>query len=675
MFQYSLRYTIDPKTNTSQKDEKLFDFCDTAMIDNVTFFINAEEINAGHLTTKETQAWLDAIKKIAEKLAEQDISISLNPFSTIMHSDRGQIINPEIGFEPLVDVNGKKAQSMGCPADPKWRKYLSSCYAQFATLKPRELWLEDDFRHFNHSPLKLACFCNRHMKLYREKLGEKISRADFVREILKPGKPTLARQVYLDVARQEMIDVAEMLEKSVHEVSPETNLSLMTSMPDWHAVESRDWQNLFDKLSGVNHPFVARPHLPAYNEISPLKYGRVFESYTRTTAAYLGEKAILYPELENYMYSPFAKSTRFTQFQIETSALVGAQGSLMNIFDMSGNGIVDDYNYAKMLAESKPFLNELTSKPLTMNLTRGIKILVDQDSVYSLETTDGKDIEELLPHETSWAQLLSMFGFSTTITPYQAGDILENELLAISGQFLRNLTNDEIKRLVEQNTILLDGESVQVLLDRGLGELLHIKKAKWHPVRSGYQTYEAADNRTFAGVKDPRISLLQHVGDYLQLEYESDAEVDVWTYAYNEHDQKLGNVMSLIDNHILVMPLNYDKKYGWEAEYISFKQEILQAMLDEISSVDYLKKMPNTKLVVTKQADLRLWVANFTLDDYDFISWHPAESVVAEQATVVYRSDGNCIKKQVKLHKTDEGVTIPISLPQMSIAQIKIDEM
>lgn len=674
MFQYSLRYTLDPQTNTPKKNDKLLDFCQNAMIDNVTFFMNAEEINAGHLTKEETQVWLDAIQKVAAQLQVEGITISLNPFSTIMHSDRGQVINPKIGFDPLVDIDGKEAQSMGCPGDLKWRAYLSKCYAQYATLKPKELWLEDDFRHFNHSPLKLACFCKRHMQLYQEKLGKKISRNAFVKAILKPGKPSLERKVYLDVARQEMIETVAQIEAAVHQVSPETNLALMTSLPDWHAVEGRDWQKLFETLSGNDHPLVARPHLPAYNEIAPLKYSRVFEDYTRTTAAYLGDKAILYPELENYMYSPFTKSNRFTQFQIETSILVGAKGILMNIFDMSGNGVIDDYHYAQMLADSKTFLNQLTSKSLVMSQTRGIKILVDQDSAYTLQTKAGLEIAELLPRETSWAALLSSFGFSTTITPFKSGDSFKDEIIAISGQFLRNLNNEEIAELLQDNKVLLDGESVQVLLDRKLADLLHIQKAQWHKARSGYQTYEAIDNRTIADVENPRISMLQHIGNFLQLDYDPKANVEIWSQAYNEHHQVLGNVMSLIDDHILILPLDYDNKYGWEAEYIGFKQVVLQQMLDSMAGIDYLVKMPNTKLVVTQsEAELLLWVANFTLDNYDAITWHPAEPIEATEATVIYRSGNNCIKKQVKLHINDDEVMIPVELPQLSLVQVQIE--
>ena len=77
-----------------------------------------------------------------------------------------------------------------------------------------------------------------------------------------------------------------------------------------------------------------------------------------------------------------------------------------------------------------------------------------------------KTPEEFLPHEKNWASLLSSFGFATTIIPVQADLTIENQIIAIAGQLLRNLTNEQITNLITKNRVLLDGESIQVLLDR-----------------------------------------------------------------------------------------------------------------------------------------------------------------------------------------------------------------
>ena len=668
-FIYTLRYMLDPRANTPTKDEKLIEFVKKGKIDDVAFFINGEELNHSHLTKTETQLWLDAIKPLQKKLSEIGVTTSLNPWTTIMHSDRGYQVNPEIGFNTFVDLDGNKAQDMACPADPTWRKYLANTYAQYASIHPRRLWLEDDFRHYNHSPLKLMCFCNYHMQLYNEKLGKKETRAEFVKKMLQPGKPTKERQVYLDQARQEMIETEHIIEQAVHKVSPETDLAQMTSYPDWHALEGRDWDNLFKAQAGKGHPKVARPHLPAYNEVAPLQYGRYFEEYTRITAAFLGEDAELYPELESYMYSPLVKSTAFTAFQIITSALIGSQGILLNLFDMMGNGINDSWHYAEMLAQIKPFVNQLLENRLPIDHLRGIKVLVDQDSSYYLQTKTGKNVEELLPHEKNWVSLLGAFGFATTILPISKKTSLKNEVVAISGQLLRNLTNAQVTELVKNNFVLLDGESIQVLLDRKLGNLLHIEKAEWHPVRSNYQVFEQADGQTVDGVKSPRITMLQQTGNYLKIDYQPQSSVKVWSFAYNAVDEKLGNVMAVIDQHIVVLPMDQDLRYGWESQFTTYKQGLLQQMLDSIKPVDYLVDMPNVKLLVENNGQ-KAWLANFTLDGYQQLKWHLGEPLKSNEATIIRKVNNTVRKTQVQIRVENDIAFIDEALAPLETIQI-----
>ena len=655
-FIYTLRYMLDPRANTPAKNEKLIEFVKKGKINDVAFFINGEELNHSHLTNAETQVWLDAIKPIQKELSKIGVTTSLNPWTTIMHSDRGYRVNPEIGFNTFVDINGNKAKDMACPADPTWRKYLANTYAQYASIHPRRLWLEDDFRHYNHSPLKLMCFCDYHMQLYNEKLGKKETRAEFVKKMLQPGEPTKERQVYLDQARQEMIETEHIIEQAVHKVSPETDLAQMTSYPDWHALEGRDWDNLFKAQAGEGHPKVARPHLPAYNEVAPLQYGRYFEEYTRITAAFLGENAELYPELESYMYSPLVKSNAFTAFQIITSALIGSQGILLNLFDMMGNGINDSWHYAEMLAQIKPFVNQLLENRLPIDHLRGIKVLVDQDSSYFLQTKTGKNVEELLPHEKNWASLLGAFGFATTILPISKKTSLKNEVVAISGQLLRNLSNSKVTELVKNNFVLLDGECVQVLLDRNLGNLLHIEKAEWHPVRSNYQVFEQADGQIVDGVESPRITMLQQTGNYLKIDYQPQSSVKVWSFAYNAIDEKLGNVMAVIDQHIVVLPIDQDSRYGWESQFTTYKQGLLQQILDSVKPVDYLVGMPNVKLLVENDGQ-KAWLANFTLDSYQQIKWHLAAPLTSNEATII-RKDNNSVRKSKAQISVENGIAI-----------------
>lgn len=628
-FKYSLRFTLDPENWDDIKESKLLDFCQKGRIDDVAFFINPEELNQSHLTTEQTQVWLDTIQTVGLKLKQLGITTSLNPWTTLMHSDRGRKINPKLGFDTMVDYRGKKAESIACPGDPKWQSYITDCYRQFASIQPSFLWLEDDFRHYNHTPLKLGCFCDRHMQIYNQKLHENLSRTDFIEKVLQPGKPTKARLVYLETAQQEMITVARKIADAVTAVSPHTKMGLMSSFPNWHALEGRDWNSLFDALSG-NHPRVNRPHLPAYNEVSPLKYSRDFEAFTRTTAAFVsnGPQTEFYPELENYMYSPFAKSNLFTQFQLESTALIGASGIFLNLFDMMGNGIDETYHYARLLADSKTWLNHISSSDTKLNRENlsGVMVLVDQDSAQTMHTNLGKDPEELLPTETNWLSLLGSLGIASFPKKDDHKTQYHQQTIAVSGQFLRNLNNAQIRQLITDNTVFLDGESVQVLLDRNLNkELLGVSNGDWHKARTGYQSFEQADGQTIDGIENPRMTMLQHMGDYLQLTYAKGANVETISNAYNEYHKCLGPMMTVINEHIFVLPINTDSKYGWESQYYSIKEGLFKQYLKKHTPVSFAVEMPGVKLVTEQKIGFKAYFSNFTIDEQPKIKFHLAE--------------------------------------------------
>ncbi len=649
-FKYSLRFTLDPQSWDAQKEIKLLDFCKKGRIDDVAFFINPEELNQSHLDEKQIQVWLDTIAPVSKKLKQLGITTSLNPWTTIMHSDRGRKINPKLRFGTMMDYRGKQAESIACPADPAWQTYIANCYQQYASLQPTILWIEDDFRRYNHTPLKLGCFCERHMYIYNQKLHTQQSRDEFVKHLLQPGEPTPERLVYLEVSRQEMIDVAKKIRQAVASVSPRTKLGLMSSFPDWHAVEGRDWSGLFDALSG-QHPRVSRPHLPAYNEVSPLKYSRDFEAITRTTAALVtnGTQTEFYPELENYMYSPFVKSNRFTQFQLESTALIGASGIFLNLFDMMGNGIDESYHYAQMLADSKAWLNHISEPATKLHLEQltGVMVLTDQNAAQTIQTHNGVDPAELLPKEANWLSLFGSLGIASFPKPVSHKMSYHGQTIAISGQLLRNLNKTQIEQLLTENTVFLDGPSVQILVERHLAKsLLGVTNSTWHKVRTGYQSFEQLDGQTINGIQNPRVTMLQHTGDYLQLTYAPKASVKVVSSAYNEYHEQLGPMMTIVGGHVFILPMNTDPKYGWESQYYAIKEKLFKQYLHTHTNVSFAVDMPGVKLVTEQKSKFKIYLSNFTIDTQSQIKLHLSEQYQFSQ-WILHAKNGSGIEDRL----------------------------
>lgn len=673
-FRYDLRYSFDPVTFNSQQKTDLMNFLRQSTTDGVTFFINQEELNQGHVTASQADAWLNVIKELTPELHQLGVKVSLNPWTTLLHSDRGAQINPQLGFRNMVDYTGEAAVAIACPGDERWQAYLAQIYAHYATILPDYLWLEDDFRHFSHSPhITWGCFCEHHLRLYAQKLGYALDREEFVKRILQAGPPTPERKAYLTVAREEMITTAAQVAQQVHAISPKTKLGLMCSFPEMHAVEGRDWSRLIAALAGKAGAAI-RPHLPAYEEVAGVIYSRTFNQYSRPTAALVPQKTQIFPELENYMYSPYAKSRRFTQFQLESSAILASNGILLNLYDMIGSGIVPDFDYAAMLKESRPLMEFLTKNRLIER--KGIKVLFNPNEVFYRQSSQPGKFPGLYPQANKMLALLATMGLPVYPEVLQNQQYID-EIIVLSGQVLRGLAPREMQNLLENNVVILDGEAIQVIIDAGLKDLLNITQSQWHQARTNYQSYEQY-RMPLAQVSQPRVSMLQHIGAYLQIQYQPNSSTQVISDAYNSRSEKLGPVMTVVNQKTILLPLAVDPKYGWGSQYTNFKAAAFKMLLSQISDVPTVVQMPAVNLNWGRSAateNERFLLVNFSLDNYPLIRLHLPQFNSQELTFKVTRRQGEqLVSNKVVAAKKANYYELAVPLPGLSIIDLTIED-
>ncbi|MFC4709302.1 hypothetical protein ACWOEJ_03915 [Enterococcus eurekensis] len=651
---YSLRLGIDPHYWDQTKMDELKQLTHEAKLDDINLIINSEELNVGHVTKKQVEPWLAITRRFMEDLKDEPVTISMNPWTNLLYSDRGRHLTEDFKFRTMVDYQGVKATAVACPADPKFVEYIAEIYGMYASVQPSHIWLDDDFRHFNHKPLTFGCFCEGHMAIFNQKLGDNLSREAFVARVFQEGAPTKERRVFLEQVALEMNQIAKAIAQAVHEISPETRVGLMSSQPEYHALEGRDWHALFEKLS-IEHPATSRPHLPSYNEIPGLKYIREFNRNVRPVADMLRADARMLPELENYMYSMYAKSNKFTQLQLETTLLVGAKGILFNFYDMMGNGVVQSYNHQKILAESKQLLDYSAQKPIKRHELKGVKVLYSPRTVYTRHGGEQESLEEMFPREFEWSALLSTFGINSTLWDIEQKEQLNSEVVAISDQLLRNLSDEAIIALFEHNQVLLDGTSVAILFERQLAYLIKAKNYEWLVPQTGQHTHEEWNgSEAIEGVFKARMTVMQQIGHLASVEYES--EVECLTSLYNENREAFGTGMAQVAGQFFVLPIRYHLKYAWDGKYINYKEKIIKRFLAQ-SKVAYLIDMP---VVQFQQDEQRLYFTNFSLDDFEEIRLCLPEEQHLEQVPVTLISrDG---QHQVTLKKQVDHFVLPYKL-------------
>ena len=588
-YQYSLRIGIDPEFQADDKFQTLLDFCKKAQIDDIQFFLNMEELNQGHLSLEETEKWLSMIGRMKPEAEKNGFTVSLNPWTTVLHEDRGRTLRPEQHFTTMEDCRGNKAKAVACPLDKDFRSYIRCIYGMYAKLHFRIIWVEDDFRLHNHPPLEWGgCFCHLHQKEFSKRAGQNVSLSKIREGFSKTGEPSPYRKIWLDTAQDTMNGLAKLLGEAVHEAASETRVGLMSSGPETHCAEGRDWYNVLHYLAGSNRP-LNRPHLPAYHDVSPIRYALDFQRFPRLTAAMTGEETELWPELENYPHTRFSKSHTFSRLQIESTLSLCAEGITLNLFDMAGNGVNLAQRYDTVLSEIKPYLMGVTGLKLRRSQEQGVYVLYSSRSSYTVHSSGGDTPQAICPRETFWAEYLAAFGIAYR---YCSDWNVSGKIVAVSGQYFRNLSSVQIEELFDKNAMLLEGEAVSILFEMGLEKLVYGKQVQWIPSNTGIHSYEQVCNgKSYQGLSQARMSTQTcssqiEPTDYLCIQYDNPSRKIV-TQVKAPDGKEVGEGVVCLENRILIFPFGH-----MTGQYDTLLNPVRQEILQDFLSVMRCQSMP-----------------------------------------------------------------------------------
>ncbi len=458
-FRYVLRRAMYP-WRAEEAIQETLEFCRRAQVEEVMWFVDMEEANHGITPLWLIKDHLPVLRQAKEQLVADGRVFSINPWITLLHGDRGREAHryyPDMGL--MVGHDGTQCQACACPRDEVWRDYLREAYRLYASTEPAVLWVEDDFRHFNHLPVEYGCFCDAHLQAFSERVGEPVTRQALVEALLAPGEPHPWRAVWLDLQGEEMVEVAQILEKAVHGVSPETRLGLMTSQTEWHGLEGRRWHELLQALAGPHEP-VCRPNYACYQEVAPAGMLRDFVNGLQTVY-HMPQGTRSCPELENFPYYPFSKSVHGTRLHLILGSMISTGEITLNIFPQMPNALVDE-GYGEMLAATRPFLGQIT-EARTGAVERGVGLISHQRASYYVHTSGDEDFTQLLPRGSGWAWPLTAVGIPIT---YESGA----DVVALTGQTVRAVGDDEIEKILSGG-VLLDLSALETLFDMGWGEL------------------------------------------------------------------------------------------------------------------------------------------------------------------------------------------------------------
>jgi hypothetical protein len=459
---YMLRRTLFPWKPQETIDEAV-SYCREYGIDEVVWIIDTEEFSHGLPTLERIRSFLPWLDKARDQLREAGIVSSINPWVTMGMRDAGwdlRRVFPD--FDWLTDIDGTQTKSQACPLNPAFREWLATAYELYADTRPRYLWIEDDIRVHNHRPARFTCFCPKHLAAFAERTGRHWTLVELREEILRPGPPSPLRGQWLDFVGDAVAEVLELLQERVYARSKETTLALMCSGPSMHAMERRDWDRVLKAVAGPR-PYVAiRPCMGNYSETSPQGlYGS--RQRLSGTLACVRQPFHSCTEIENWPFSRFSKSARFTRAQVLLSAALRSQSMTLNIHDHLGTPLMDEPQYGEALRSARPIVDALVEACPPGGREPGFRMLHPEDGPRHKTLRAGATFGDLSMGEENWAMPLQALGLPVT---WQ-----ESNVVAVSGQKLEGFSPAEIRAFFKGG-VLLDLSALETLQHLGLAEEL-----------------------------------------------------------------------------------------------------------------------------------------------------------------------------------------------------------
>lgn len=572
-----LRVQVYPDQRFDEHVGDIRQYCLKNDIGDVIMFMLAEAYFDGHSTKEDFRPWVESIKKAKKVFNDAGITLSLNPWIEIGHSDRGRTLKAGQNFTTMIDMDGKQASMMVCPYDENWRKYFAEVQAYYTgEIQPAVLWIEDDLRLHNHSPLNYGgCYCATHMKKFNEKLGTSYDRVEFLQRAFAQGNATVERKAWLDVNRDTITSAAEFMGENIAQASPQTEVGLMSSSVVAHTLEARDWHGVHAGLSQGKR-IIDRIHLPSYSETVPAYYYRSFNTTSTVVRRMLPDDANIYPEIESGDFNIYVRDPEFLRFQIESAIPLAVSGMTLNILDVVGNGAFDPAGYGDVIKEITPYMRAVSDLKIRYSAMEGVLVPFDPDCAYKRRIRK-HGWQDMYPNHLDFAGYICGLGASYKIS---LDKNIQGEFICLIGGSTDDFSDDELRNLFENNFILLDAGAVERLFERKLNSLIEAESMEKIITDRGVVAYEQAGEWLkidgHHGLKVSCEGGINSTGDYLNIQYSR--EVNALSEVYDKHGARVG-IGSVLEDRFAVVP--YNLEFAAYEHYNAVRRSILHRMIEE----------------------------------------------------------------------------------------------
>ncbi|MCQ2386574.1 MAG: hypothetical protein MJ078_07895, partial [Clostridia bacterium] len=387
-----------------------------------------------------------------------------------------------------------------------------------------------------HSLGKMICFCPTHMERLSRRVGRKVTREEVKEALLcEKFEQNVLRQSYFDEAKDNTESLFRFLADSVHKVSPETEIGIMTTTYPVVTLD-KDLSLLFEENKDRKIRRI-RTGMDFYREGEHNKIPLAFTMPAIQKLLIGNPEVEIQPEIENDTYGYFYKSNAVTHMQIVWCLAGGFRNCQLNLFEFFAAKPQNYEEITDFLTAKMPFYNALADLIPCGSPTEGVGIYVHPRAMCRNRSEEG----EIL-YEAAWHGYLQFMGI-----PY-ASDYRSAKHRMITQDDVVSATDEEIRFLLSGGAVI-DLRGAEALLHRGFGNEIGVRAiSPLRGVLAGERFTDARENGEWKNCHNSDYLMSTLVGESLVKDVTYRDGARQLSYLIDHNGQKIANGVTLTQN-------------------------------------------------------------------------------------------------------------------------------
>ena len=396
---------------------------------------------------------LESYRALREELKGSDVELGILVQAIMGHWAR---VDREV--EPWMRtriLDGRDVRF--CPLDPGFADYIRTVGRRCAAEKPCFIMGDDDIRAFSAGP---ECFCERHRKLFSERMGRAYSDEEFRAAVRESHPGDKVQTTFMRLQHEMVCRIAGLLREGIDAVDP--TIPASACQPGW---EHRFADRGARAIAAKGQKPMLRFGNARYCEKGASGFCRSVLHTLALADRYDGVVDAL-DEADTYPHNNWSKSAISFHTHLAAAAMCGLKGAKIWYVNAHKQGFPVNRGYTDVLADHRGYYDAIVEA-------------VEGSTVIGFTTPCTRDIPDG-PFPTypknSWAELhsysLSQAGYYGV--PLRASfDLAEKDAVYSLSSYdeVARHTDAQLRSILSCRAFV-DGEAAQELTKRGFSDLI-----------------------------------------------------------------------------------------------------------------------------------------------------------------------------------------------------------